>query len=89
MYKIFYAEEAKKFIDELSFKKKHQIKEAIERLSQNPESGKRLTGELKSLLSYRTGDYRIIYRIYRQEIVILVLALGHRKDIYKKVARKF
>ena len=34
----------------------------------------------------RTGDYRVIYEIYDQELVVLVLAVGHRKDIYKRTS---
>lgn len=89
MYKIFYAKEAKTSIDKLSLKNKRQIKEAVERIAQNPEIGKHLTHELKSLLSYRSGTYRIIYRIYHKEILVLILTIGHRKDIYKQTGRKF
>ena len=33
----------------------------------------------------RTGDYRIIYEIYEDHLVILVLKVGHRKDVYKRL----
>ncbi len=89
MYKLFYTDEAKKNIDKLPAKKKLQIKEAAERISQNPEIGKHLTQELKGLQSYRSGDYRIIYRVHHKEILVLILAIGHRKDIYKHTTRKF
>jgi len=87
MYKICYTKEAKTNIDRLSFKKKRQIKTAIERVAENPEIGKHLAHELKGLLSYRQGDYRIIYRIYHKEILVLILTIGHRKDIYKKAVK--
>jgi mRNA interferase RelE/StbE len=89
MYKIFYTSEAKTAIDKLPLKKKHQIKDAIERIAENPEIGKNLTHELRGLSSYRSGDYRIIYRIQQAEILVIVLAIGHRKDIYKQASRKF
>ena len=89
MYKICYTEEAKTNIDKLPLKKKRQIKTAIERLAENPDSGKHLTHELKGLLSYRQGNYRIIYRVYHKEILVLILTIGHRKDIYKKVGKNF
>ena len=88
MYKIAYTREAKRKIDRLSIKRKRQIKEAIERIAQNPDIGKRLTHELSGLLSYRSGDYRIIYRIYHKEILILILTIGHRKDIYRGLRQK-
>ena len=89
MYKLLYANEAKKNIEKLPAKKKRQIKEAAERIAQNPEIGKHLTHELKGLQSYRSGNYRIIYRVYHKEILVLILTIGQRKDIYKQTIRKF
>jgi mRNA interferase RelE/StbE len=89
MYKILYTKEAKTAIDKLPQKQKLQIKEAIERIAENPDTGKRLIHELKGLSSFRSGDYRIIYRIHHAEILVIILTLGHRKDIYKKASKKF
>ena len=33
----------------------------------------------------RSGDYRIIYEIHNDRLVILVVKVGHRKDVYKKI----
>lgn len=88
MYKILYTKEAKTNIDKLPFKKKRQIKEAIERIANDPEIGKHLIHELKGLSSYRSGTYRIIYRIHYKEIIVMILTVGHRKDIYEKISRK-
>ena len=89
MYKILYAKEAKTTIDKLVPKKKRQIKDAIERIAECPEIGKRLTYELKGLLSYRSGTHRIIYRVYHKEVMVLILTIGHRKNIYKHTSGKF
>jgi mRNA interferase RelE/StbE len=32
----------------------------------------------------RTGDYRIIYEIHDGELLVLVVAIGHRRDIYRR-----
>ena len=88
VYSILYAKEAKKGIEKLTTKKKRQIKEAIERIAENPEIGKHLTHELKGLLSYRSADYRIIYRIHHKKITVLILAIGDRKNIYKQISKK-
>jgi mRNA interferase RelE/StbE len=51
--------------------------------SQEPRrSGKRLTGTLSPYWSYRVGDYRIIVDIKDAELVILVVQLDHRRQIY-------
>lgn len=45
--------------------------------------GKSLKGNLKSRWRYKIGDYRLICNIDEKEIVILVLEIGHRREIYK------
>lgn len=57
-----------------------------ERLSQadNPRQwGRALQGEMRGLWRYRVGDYRLICDIQDEKITILVLELGHRKDVYR------
>ena len=36
-------------------------------------------------IKIRTGDYRIIYEIHDDTLVILVAKIGHRKDVYKRL----
>ncbi|MDE2143267.1 MAG: type II toxin-antitoxin system RelE/ParE family toxin [Elusimicrobia bacterium] len=56
----------------------------LEAISQKPmEEGKPLHGELKGLRSYRFGSYRILYEVRRGELLVIVIDLGHRRDIYK------
>jgi len=88
MYNIVYTREAKRAIDKLNNKVKLQIKDNIERLAQEPTSGKPLTHELKGLWSYRCGVYRIIYQIHHHEVMVLILTIGHRKDVYEKLSRR-
>jgi len=45
--------------------------------------GKALTGELEGLWRYRVGDYRLICRIEDWAVTILVLEIGHRREIYR------
>jgi mRNA interferase RelE/StbE len=57
-----------------------------ERLSpaDNPRQwGKALQGEKRGLWRYRVGDYRLICDIQDVRMTILVLELGHRKDVYR------
>ena len=88
MYKLLYTEEAKKQIAKLDERLKGKVKEALEQIADNPVAGKVLSRELKGRFSYRVGDYRIIYRIYHKEITILVLTIGHRRDVYIRIMRK-
>lgn len=45
--------------------------------------GAPLRRELSGLWKYRLGDYRIICRIEDKKVVVYVIRIGHRKDIYK------
>lgn len=52
-------------------------------LNQNPyQFGKPLKGNKLGLWRYRVGDYRILCQIEDNRLVVLVVAIGHRKDIY-------
>ena len=45
--------------------------------------GKALTNDRIGLWRYRVGDYRLICKIEDNQLVVLVLAVGHRKEIYE------
>ena len=64
-----------------------QIQTFISKLKdlKNPRScGKRLTGNLQGLWRYRVGKYRVVCQILDRELVILVIDIGHRKEVYDK-----
>ena len=51
--------------------------------SQNPyQYGKALTGDKAGIWRYRVGNYRILCLIEDRNFIILVIAVGHRKNIY-------
>jgi mRNA interferase RelE/StbE len=60
----------------------------LESLKQNPRppNARKLQGE-NDLYRIRTGDYRLIYQVQDQILLILVLAVGNRKDIYRMLTR--
>lgn len=84
-HRILYTREAKKNIEKLDPSVKKLIRKAVESLAVDPEKGKPLSYELAGLRSLRTSDYRVIYRIRGGELLIIVIALGHRREIYKKL----
>jgi mRNA interferase RelE/StbE len=45
--------------------------------------GGALTGDLKGLWRYRVGDYRIVAAIEDDRFVVLVVAVGHRREVYR------
>jgi len=46
--------------------------------------GERLQGTLHHLWKYRVGDYRILCSFKHETLVVLVLEIGHRREIYKR-----
>lgn len=84
-YNINYTKEAKKKIEKLDPSIKSIIKNSIESLLSNPFKGKPLSYELAGLYSLRTSDYRIIYRVKEEKLIIIVISVGYRKEIYKKL----
>lgn len=43
-----------------------------------------LTGEFEGLFKLRVGDYRVVYELIHEEKLIMIHAIGHRRDIYRK-----
>jgi len=52
-------------------------------LSDNPFMGKKLEGEFDGHYSYRAWPCRIIYQVRKKELVVLIVAIGHRQGVYK------
>lgn len=61
---------------------KDYLRERVEPLDDPRQLGKTLKGDLSTLWRYRVGDYRLICELQDEVLVVLVVRLGHRKDIY-------
>jgi len=87
MYSIKLTNIAAEFIKKLDKKSQSQIIEKIELLKENPlEIGKQLKGNLKDYRSIRSVGqrYRIIYKVCETEVIVVIAAIGIRKDGDKK-----
>ena len=49
-----------------------------------PPNVKKLEGE-ENLYRVRAGDYRIIYQVHKKILLIVVVAIGHRKEVYRRL----
>ncbi|MGD9129747.1 MAG: type II toxin-antitoxin system RelE/ParE family toxin [Candidatus Woesebacteria bacterium] len=85
MYQIKFTPTAQKSIKHIDKKYHSTFAKAIDRLSVNPNIGTPLTGKLKALWKLRFSRYRIIYLIKNKQLIIIILDVGHRKEIYKKI----
>lgn len=55
----------------------------LDSLETDPFQGKPLKGPLRGFYSYRVGSYRVIYRIFQSRFLVIVIDIGHRRDIYR------
>lgn len=58
------------------------LKERVETTADPRRFGKPLVADKKGLWRYRVRDYRVVCRIEDETVTVLVLAVGHRKNIY-------
>jgi mRNA-degrading endonuclease RelE of RelBE toxin-antitoxin system len=60
-----------------------KIKKRLFSLEQNPQEGKKLSGEFEELRSIRAWPYRIIYYIDEKQNKVFVVTIAHRQGVYK------
>lgn len=86
IYKIEYSDKAKKQIKKLDRQTQALIKGWIDKnligTSDPRQHGKGLTANRSGQWRYRVGDYRILAEIQDEKVIVLVLEIGHRKNIY-------
>lgn len=82
MYKVNFSKKARKNLQNISEPFYSNIKKSILSLPENPRpfGYKKLKG--RDAYRIRVGDYRIIYEIFDDQLLIDIINLGHRKDIY-------
>ncbi len=81
MFEVIFSERAKKHFLKLDRHIQERIGNAIERIKVRPEAYvEKLVGEPG--YKFRVGDYRLILDIQQERLVILVIKVGHRKNIY-------
>ncbi len=83
MCRIVLSRQAQKDLEKVDESYKPHVFAALFDLKKDPYLGKKLQGKFKDYYSLRVGNYRIIYRIYKKELNILVIRIGHRQGIYK------
>jgi mRNA interferase RelE/StbE len=83
-YSIRYAESASRALKELPSKMQIRVAARIASLAHNPypPGTRKMAGE-EHTYRIRIGDYRVVYDVLEDTIVVLVLRIGHRKDVYR------
>ncbi|MFZ6025672.1 MAG: type II toxin-antitoxin system RelE family toxin [Bacteroidota bacterium] len=82
-YFLAFSKQALKELENINEPFYSKIKKAIFSLTENPRpvGYKKLKG--RNGYRIRMGDYRVIYEIFDTELIVDIITLGHRKDIYK------
>ncbi len=81
-FDIVLSAESEQFLRKCDKAVRNRIIKSLRKLEDEPEKGKPLTSILTGLWSLRIGDYRAIYQIKNNELIILVVKIGHRKNVY-------
>ena len=86
LYRVEFVKSAQKEFNKLQAAVKKKVTEALFFLSQNPFSEilkiKKLRGA-DHLYRLRIGDCRVVYEVRQHLLIVVVIKIGHRKDIYR------
>lgn len=79
-FNLIFTNEFRKQLKRLDRQTQIRVLRDLRILEEQPFAGKQLVGRLSELKSFRSGDYRAIYQISNQTIIIRTI--GHRKKVY-------
>lgn len=84
-FKVVITRSAEKELSQLSKEVIVRIRQKILLLADNPfpHGYKQLKGSNDKFFRIRVGDYRIIYSIQNNELIINIIKIGHRREIYE------
>lgn len=83
MYQLRLKPSAEKSLAKLPKRDQQRVGLALLGLNRDPFVGKKLQGEYKGYYSIRVWPYRVIYVVIRSELVVIVIAIGHRQGVYR------
>lgn len=84
-YRVEVARRAVKALRALPRQEQQRIRAAIDLLAENPRPPRctKLAGETHAY-RVRVGDYRIVYEIFDDRLVVQVIRIGHRREVYER-----
>ena len=82
-YRPFIKPSAVKELEALPVKDRRRLVTRLQELTANPHppGSEKLSGQ--ELYRIRQGNYRVLYSVHDQELIILVIKVGHRRDVYR------
>lgn len=84
IYEIEFSKIAEKQFDSIPKTEQKKIVKKIEKLASNPVpmGSEKLKGS-DDIYRIRQGDYRILYTILEKKLIVLILKIGHRREVYR------
>jgi mRNA interferase RelE/StbE len=87
-YRVEFKKSARKEFDRLPRRIQEKVVEALRFLSESPFSDllniKKIKGE-ESLYRIRIGDYRLVYEVQAVVLLVIVIKIGHRREVYRNL----
>jgi mRNA interferase RelE/StbE len=85
-YRVELSKAAERQFKGLSRRVQARLTSRIDRLAEDPRppGSKRLSGA-QDLYGIRIGDYRVIYAIQHEVLLVLLLKVGHRREVYRRL----
>jgi mRNA interferase RelE/StbE len=84
-YEVEISESAEKSLEKIPKKDRLKILEKIDALEHDPmpAGSIKLKGYKEVLYRIRSGNYRVVYSVKQEVLIILVVEVGHRREIYR------
>lgn len=86
-YDVLLHPKAKAYLEDLDQEMGKRIRRKLEELKKYPERGNHL--KYSAFWSLKIGDYRIIYEVNKKEQEVVILFIGHRKNVYDDFSKLF
>lgn len=84
LYQIEFSRQADRQFRNLPSQIQHRLKSRIDSLATTPRPhGSEKLGGVDQLYRIRVGDYRIIYAVEDNRLLVLVVKVGHRREVYR------
>lgn len=86
-YRVRLLPTAARTLEQLAPSVRHRLETAIDRLERDPRpAGVQALSGQAGLLRVRVGDYRIIYQVVDDQLLVLEIRIGHRSEVYRAAA---
>lgn len=83
-YSILFTSRARRDLDGLARAVQRRLRTHIDRLAANPipAGAKKLHGD-ELYYRIRVGDYRVVYQVEGRQLVVVIVKIGHRREVYR------